>query len=115
MFSLRGGSAQGPQPLKTHCPLLPVSPKPGLPAKPTCCSVGGLEIKKTEIARPVFKRSARLDSCIAADVGLVDTHEKTVDLGKTVLLSEVSYFSSQFPNCHNTNVGCNGHPDILGH
>lgn len=81
------GSAQGPQPLKTHCPLLPVSPKPGLPAKPTCCSVGGLEIKKTEIARPVFKRSARLDSCIAADVGLVDTREKTVDLGKTVLLS----------------------------
>lgn len=74
--------------LKHGCPLLLQSQGCGCPLKPTSVHVRCLEIRKTEVVRHVFKkRSVRLDSHITIEVGLVDTHKKTVGFGKTILLS----------------------------
>ena len=81
------GGTQVPQPLMPQCPLPAVLEEPG-PLRPaeTCMLEPRRLRNEKELARRVFKRSATLDSHVAADAGLVDTHEKTIDLGKTALL-----------------------------
>lgn len=97
MFSLRGeqmedqrsgdDSTQVPA-SEAWLPSPPAKPGPWLSIKTHSMHVRCLEIRKTEVVRHVFKkRSVRLDSHITIEVGLFDTHKKTVGFGKTILLS----------------------------
>lgn len=74
-------------------------------------NVGCLEIRKTEIARHIFKkRNARLDYLIAVEVGLSDTHTQRQLIWQDCLV-KFSVCPTHF-RCRDTRVGGDGQPGL---